>query len=130
MRSLSLGMDGSVRKSTLRKFKEELWNENDTLDYPTGKGWSCRRSFGRRRPDIFTKMHVFGRGRTKGIRIGDVVYDEFPKTLLLMVVPNENLEKAIQIILEKSKTGTMGDGKIFITEVEEAYTISSGTKGL
>jgi nitrogen regulatory protein PII 1 len=29
-----------------------------------------------------TKMHVFGRGRTKGIRIGDVVYDEFPKTPL------------------------------------------------
>lgn len=77
-----------------------------------------------------TKMHVFGRGRTKGIRIGDVVYDEFPKTLLLMVVADENLEKAIQVILEKSKTGAMGDGKIFITEVEEAYTISAGTKGL
>jgi nitrogen regulatory protein PII 1 len=77
-----------------------------------------------------TKMHVFGRGRTKGIRIGDVVYDEFPKTLLLMVVEDENMDKALKIIIEKSQTGTMGDGKIFITEVEAAYTISTGMKGL
>ena len=77
-----------------------------------------------------TKMHVFGRGRTKGIRIGDVVYDEFPKTMLLMVVEDEKLEEAIAVILESAKTGTMGDGKVFVTEVEEAYTVSKGTKGL
>ncbi|AFQ45851.1 P-II family nitrogen regulator [Desulfosporosinus meridiei] len=77
-----------------------------------------------------TKMHVFGRGRTKGIRIGDVVYDEFPKTMLLMVVEDEKLDSAINVILESAKTGTMGDGKVFVTEVEEAYTVSKGTKGL
>ncbi|OLN30499.1 P-II family nitrogen regulator [Desulfosporosinus metallidurans] len=77
-----------------------------------------------------TKMHVFGRGRTKGIRIGDVVYDEFPKTLLLLVIEDEKLDEAISVILESAKTGTMGDGKIFVTEVEEAYTVSKGTKGL
>ncbi len=77
-----------------------------------------------------TKMHVFGRGRTKGIRIGDVVYDEFPKTMLLMVVEDEKLEEAIAVILESAKTGTMGDGKVFVTEVEEAYTVSKGAKGL
>ena len=77
-----------------------------------------------------TKMHVFGRGRTKGIRIGDVVYDEFPKTLLLLVIEDEKLDEAISIILNSAKTGTMGDGKVFVTEVEEAYTVSKGTKGL
>ena len=77
-----------------------------------------------------TKMHVFGRGRTKGIRIGDVVYDEFPKTLLLLVIDDEKLDEAISVILESAKTGTMGDGKVFVTEVEEAYTVSNGTKGL
>lgn len=77
-----------------------------------------------------TKMHVFGRGRTKGIRIGDVVYDEFPKTLLLLVIEDEKLDEAIEVILESAKTGTMGDGKVFVTEVEEAYTVSNGTKGL
>ena len=77
-----------------------------------------------------TKMHVFGRGRTKGIRIGDVVYDEFPKTLLLLVIEDEKLDEAISIILDSAKTGNMGDGKVFVTEVEEAYTVSKGTKGL
>ncbi len=77
-----------------------------------------------------TKMHVFGRGRTKGIRIGDVVYDEFPKTMLLMVIEDEKLDEAIAVILENAKTGTMGDGKVFVTEVEAAYTVSKGTKGL
>jgi len=77
-----------------------------------------------------TKMHVFGRGRTKGIRIGDVVYDEFPKTLLLLVIEDEKLDEAVSVILENAKTGTMGDGKVFVTEVEEAYTVSKGTKGL
>ena len=77
-----------------------------------------------------TKMHVFGRGRTKGIRIGDVVYDEFPKTLLLLVIEDDKLEEAISIILANAKTGNMGDGKVFVTEVEEAYTVSKGTKGL
>ncbi len=77
-----------------------------------------------------TKMHVFGRGRTKGIRIGDVVYDEFPKTLLLLVIEDDKLDNAISIILESAKTGTMGDGKVFVTEVEAAYTVSKGTKGL
>ena len=77
-----------------------------------------------------TKMHVFGRGRTKGIRIGDVVYDEFPKTLIMLVIEDEKLDEAISVILESAKTGTMGDGKVFVTEVEEAYTVSKGTKGL
>ncbi|KLU60893.1 nitrogen regulatory protein P-II [Peptococcaceae bacterium CEB3] len=77
-----------------------------------------------------TKAHVFGRGRTKGIRIGDVVYDEFPKVMLLMVVEDERLEQAVSTITETARTGSMGDGKIFIAPVEETYTISSGSKGL
>ncbi|ABZ83693.1 nitrogen regulatory protein p-ii [Heliomicrobium modesticaldum Ice1] len=77
-----------------------------------------------------TKMHVFGRGKTKGMRIGDVVYDEFPKTMLLMVVDDENVEKAVDVIIEAGKTGSMGDGKIFVTPVEEAYTVRTGARGL
>jgi nitrogen regulatory protein PII 1 len=77
-----------------------------------------------------TKMHVFGRGRTKGIRIGDVNYDEFPKTILLSVVEDGDVEKVVEIIIANAQTGTMGDGKIFVSEVEEVYTVSSGTRGL
>lgn len=77
-----------------------------------------------------TKMHVFGRGKTKGMRIGDVVYDEFPKTLLLLVVEDASVEQAVDIVLKVGKTGTMGDGKIFITSVEEAITVRTGARGL
>ncbi|MBM7868419.1 P-II family nitrogen regulator [Heliobacterium gestii] len=77
-----------------------------------------------------TKMHVFGRGKTKGMRIGDVVYDEFPKTMILMVVEDECVEKAVDIVIEAGKTGSMGDGKIFVTPVEEAYTVRTGARGL
>ncbi|KAB2952883.1 P-II family nitrogen regulator [Heliorestis acidaminivorans] len=77
-----------------------------------------------------TKMHVFGRGKTKGMRIGDVVYDEFPKVLLLMVVEDEVVEKAVDTIVKTSKTGAMGDGKIFVTSVDEAYTVRTGERGL
>ncbi|QGG48549.1 P-II family nitrogen regulator [Heliorestis convoluta] len=77
-----------------------------------------------------TKMHVFGRGKTKGMRIGDIVYDEFPKVMLLMVVEDGMADKAIETIVNISKTGAMGDGKIFITPVEEAYTVRTGERGL
>lgn len=77
-----------------------------------------------------TKMHVFGRGRTKGIRIGDVNYDEFPKTILLSVIADEDVKKVVDLIIVNAQTGTMGDGKIFITDVEEVYTVSSGARGL
>jgi len=77
-----------------------------------------------------TKMHVFGRGKTKGLQIGDIHYDEFPKVMLMMVVADEMVEKGVEIILETGKTGNMGDGKVFITTVEAAYTVRTGEAGL
>lgn len=77
-----------------------------------------------------TKMHVFGRGKTKGLQIGDVRYDELPKVLLLIVVEDEVVEKAIETIMETGKTGYVGDGKIFISPVETAYTIRTGEQKL
>lgn len=81
-----------------------------------------------------TKLDVVGRGKQKGIRIGDIVYDEIPKTMLFMVVDEEkDKEDVISIVLKSAKTsekGAFGDGKIFISAVDEAYTISSGVSGL
>ncbi len=81
-----------------------------------------------------TKIDVVGRGKQKGIRIGDIVYDEIPKTLLFMVVDEEkDKEDVISIVLKTAKTGekgAFGDGKIFVSAVEEAYTISSGASSL
>ena len=81
-----------------------------------------------------TKMDVVGRGKQRGVKVGEVVYDEIPKELLLLVVQEEkDKDDVISIIAKYAKTGAkgaFGDGKIFVTPVEEAYTISSGSKGL
>lgn len=75
-----------------------------------------------------TKIDVVGRGKQRGVKVGNVHYDEIPKELLMMVVEDEAVEEVITIVKKSSRTGegTFGDGKIFVSEIEEAYTISSG----
>lgn len=80
-----------------------------------------------------TKLDVFGRGKQKGIRVGSVEYDELPKEMLMITVSDGGKDEVIKIIMDNSRTGdkgTFGDGKIFVSEVEEVYTVSSGKKGL
>jgi nitrogen regulatory protein PII 1 len=77
-----------------------------------------------------TKMEVFGRGKQKGVHIADIHYDELQKTLLLMVVEDEHKDRVIQTIMESARTGKFGDGRIFVSPVEEAYTIRTGKPGL
>ncbi|MFZ5597613.1 MAG: P-II family nitrogen regulator [Bacillota bacterium] len=80
-----------------------------------------------------TKMDVVGRGKQRGVKVGEVVYDEIPKEMLMLVVRDEDKEDVISIISKYARTGekgAFGDGKIFVTPVEEAYTISSGARGL
>ena len=78
-----------------------------------------------------TKIEVYGRGKQRGIKVGDVHYDELPKVMLFTVVPEEEKDLVIKAILESAKTGekgAYGDGKIFVSPVDEIYTISSGKK--
>ncbi|RXK81138.1 P-II family nitrogen regulator [Chlorobaculum sp. 24CR] len=77
-----------------------------------------------------TKISVVGRGKQRGLRVGDVVYDELPKEMLFMVVPDADKDFVIRAIMDNAKTGDgkFGDGKIFVSAVEEVYTISSGMK--
>ena len=78
-----------------------------------------------------TKMDVFGRGKQRGLKVGEVVYDELPKEMLLVVANEEDQPAIVSTILRAARTGdkgAMGDGKIFITPVEESYTISKGIK--
>jgi len=77
-----------------------------------------------------TKMNVFGRGKQKGIRVGTVCYDELPKVMLMLVVEDNDLDKAIKVIQNSARTGNIGDGKIFVTDVSEAYTVRTGATGL
>ena len=78
-----------------------------------------------------TKYSVAGRGKQRGIKIGEVTYDEIPKTMLMSVVKTEEKDFVIDTIMRNAKSGekgAFGDGKIFISDVEESYTISSGVK--
>ena len=80
-----------------------------------------------------TKMDVFGRGRQKGVKVGDVYYDEIPKEMLLFVVQDEDKDDVVKVIMRTARTGekgNFGDGRIFISPVEDAYTISTGKQGL
>jgi len=80
-----------------------------------------------------TKLDVAGRGRQRGIKIGDVVYDEIPKEMLMLVVKDEDKDDVVKVLMRTAKTGekgAFGDGKIFVSPVEEVYTISSAKKEL
>jgi len=78
-----------------------------------------------------TKVSVAGRGQQKGLKLGNVVYDELPKELLITVVPEDDKDIVLKTIMSSAKTGdegSFGDGKIFVSQVEETYTIRTGEK--
>ncbi len=78
-----------------------------------------------------TRLAVSGRGKQRGIKIGDVTYDEIPKELLLIVVRDADRDLVIQTVIAAARTGekgAYGDGKIFVSPVEEVHTVSSGVR--
>ncbi|MDR2616052.1 MAG: P-II family nitrogen regulator [Oscillospiraceae bacterium] len=79
-----------------------------------------------------TKMDVFGRGKQKGITVGEIHYDEIPKEMLMYFVSDEDKDDLVKLIMRVARTGegNYGDGRIFVSPVESAYTVSSGKEGL
>ena len=78
-----------------------------------------------------TKINVVGRGKQRGIKIGEITYDELPKELVLTVVKDSDKDYVIKTIMIAARTGekgSYGDGKIFVSPVLEVYTVSSGVK--
>ena len=76
-----------------------------------------------------TKVDILGRGKQKGIQVGEIVYDELAKLMLMLVVEDNAVEQAIACIKKSAYTGNYGDGKIFVIPVAEAYTIRTGSQG-
>lgn len=77
---------------------------------------------------------VTGRGRQRGISYtgrGGTAYtvDMLPKLKLETVVNDEEVERVVQAILQTARTGNIGDGKIFITPVEEVIRVRTGERG-
>lgn len=80
-----------------------------------------------------TKMDVYGRGKQRGVRVGDISYDELPKEMIFMVVNDTDKDFVVETIMKAARSGSkgsFGDGKIFVSPVDEAYTVSSGKKEL
>lgn len=80
-----------------------------------------------------TVSEVEGRGLQRGVkqeyRGAEYVVDLLPKMKLEMVVPDEAVEKIIEIISTSAHTGKIGDGRIFVIPVEEAVRVRTGEKG-
>ena len=77
-----------------------------------------------------TVSEVKGFGRQKGhtelYRGAEYVVDFLPKVKLEAVVKAEDAERVVEAIVEAARTGKMGDGKIFVTEVEKTVRIRTG----
>ncbi|MFZ5660905.1 MAG: P-II family nitrogen regulator [Pseudomonadota bacterium] len=75
-----------------------------------------------------TEVKGFGRqkGHTELYRGAEYVVDFLPKVKLDVVVPDELLEQAIDAIERAARTGKIGDGKIFVQDVERAVRIRTG----
>jgi nitrogen regulatory protein P-II 1 len=75
-----------------------------------------------------TEVKGFGRqkGHTELYRGAEYVVDFLPKVKIEVVVPNTQVEGAIDAIVKSARTGKIGDGKIFVTSVEHVVRIRTG----
>jgi nitrogen regulatory protein P-II 1 len=91
----------------------------DALEAAGVRGLSCEgvRGYGRQmgRTDLY-------RGSTYAVNL-------LPKMRIEVVVRDEDLESAVDAIVEAARTGEVGDGKIFVTEVLEAIRVRTGEHG-
>lgn len=73
-----------------------------------------------------TKWDVLGRGKQQGIQVGSQIYDELAKTMIMIVVNDDDASQVASIIREAAFSGYTGDGKIFVAPIENSYTIRTG----
>lgn len=81
-----------------------------------------------------TVIEVRGHGRQKGhtefYRGREYTVDLLPKIKLEMVISDELVDKAIETIISSARTGKIGDGKIFLSRVDEAIRIRNEERGV
>lgn len=80
-----------------------------------------------------TVSEVKGFGRQKGhteiYRGSEYTVDFLPKIKIEMILPDSSVEAAISAIIKSAKTGKIGDGKIFVSPIEQAIRIRTEEKG-
>ena len=78
-----------------------------------------------------TEVKGFGRqkGHTELYRGAEYVVDFLPKVKMEIVIDDARLEEVVNAIMQAAQTGRIGDGKIFVTNIEEAIRIRTGERG-
>jgi len=78
-----------------------------------------------------TEVKGFGRqrGHTELYRGAEYVVDFLPKTKIELVVGDDIVDQVIEAIIDAARTGKIGDGKIFVTQLEQAIRIRTGEIG-
>ena len=78
-----------------------------------------------------TEVKGFGRqrGHTELYRGAEYVADFLPKVRIEVILPDDMIERAIEAIIRAARTGKIGDGKIFVTAVEQVVRIRTGESG-
>ena len=78
-----------------------------------------------------TEVKGFGRqkGHTELYRGAEYVVDFLPKVKIEIAVPADMLERVLESISNAARTGKIGDGKIFVSEIEQAIRIRTGESG-
>ncbi len=78
-------------------------------------------------------LEVKGFGRQKGhtelYRGAEYVVDFLPKIKIEVVLPDDQVERAVEAVIAAAKTDKIGDGKIFVSPVEQAIRIRTGETG-
>ena len=79
-----------------------------------------------------TVSEVRGHGRQKGhkaiYRGREYSVTLLPKMMLDVVIPDDQVDEVVRVIIETARTGEIGDGRIFVLPVEEGYNIRTGEK--
>ena len=78
-----------------------------------------------------TEVKGFGRqkGHTELYRGAEYVVDFLPKLKLELLVPDERVDPIIDVIVKAAHTGKMGDGKVFVADLEQVIRIRTGEEG-
>ncbi|MBI5642048.1 MAG: P-II family nitrogen regulator [Deltaproteobacteria bacterium] len=78
-----------------------------------------------------TEVKGFGRqkGHTEFYRGAEYTVDFLPKIKIEVVTAEEMASKVVEVIMDAARTGKIGDGKIFVTTIEEAFRIRTGESG-
>ena len=78
-----------------------------------------------------SEVRGFGRqkGHTEMYRGGEYTVDFLPKIKIEIVVPDALADKVVALVTSAARTGSIGDGKVFVEPLEEAFRIRTGERG-